>query len=68
MYRIELTNSEEFLIDSRDFYIKKEAIEIYYTILNNKCYRNNYKGLTIRLYHGTDQENLTELEKYTIIL
>lgn len=63
-YRIELIDKEEKLIDTRNFHTKQEMMIIYNTIIKNFAIRNSYKGLTIELFEGIDEDNLQELTEY----
>lgn len=64
MYRIELIDKNENLIDFKNFHIKKEMMEIYNIVLNNFAIRHCHKGLTIQLFEGIDKDNLQELTEY----
>lgn len=64
MYRIELIDKKENLIDFKNFHIKKEMMEIYNIVLNNFAIRHCYEGLTIQLFEGIDKDNLHELTEY----
>ncbi len=66
MYRIELINDKEELINSEDYKNKIDMMISYNKIKKHVNIRYKLHGLTMQVFEGQHAENLREITKYRV--
>lgn len=68
MFRIEIVDKEENLLESEDFREYSEMMIKYNRIMRNLNTRKDLNNTIIMLFEGQDEENLHEITKHRTIL